>query len=61
MISHHGTLGSIVPDNGDQNPYAILVAPASAGSIQKDPSRLLDDVAWVGAEGPAIGQVLFET
>ncbi len=25
-----------MPDNGDQNPYAIVVAPVSAGSIQKD-------------------------
>jgi hypothetical protein len=25
-----------VTDNGDQNPYAIVVAPVSAGSIQKD-------------------------
>ncbi len=25
-----------VPDNGDQNPYAIVVAPVSAGSIEKD-------------------------
>jgi hypothetical protein len=34
-LHHHVTLGSMVPDNGDQNPYAILVAPVSAGSIQK--------------------------
>ena len=25
-----------MPDNGDQNPYAIVVAPVSAGKIQKD-------------------------
>ena len=25
-----------MPDNGDQNPYAIVVAPVSAGTIQKD-------------------------
>ncbi len=30
------TLTSTVPDNGDQNPYAIVVAPVSAGSFQKD-------------------------
>lgn len=30
------TLTSTVPDNGDENPYAIVVAPVSAGSIQKD-------------------------
>jgi hypothetical protein len=35
-LRHHVTLGSMVPDNGDQNPYAILVAPVSAGSIQKN-------------------------
>jgi hypothetical protein len=34
-LHHHVTLGSMVPDNGDQNPYALLVAPATAGSIQK--------------------------
>ena len=27
---------STVPDNGDQNPYAIVVAPVSAGAIAKD-------------------------
>ena len=27
---------STVPDNGDQNPYAIVVAPVSSGKIQKD-------------------------
>jgi len=27
---------SAVPSNGDQNPYAIVVAPVSAGKIQKD-------------------------
>ena len=30
------TLASTVPDNGDQNPYAIVVAPVSAGVIQKN-------------------------
>jgi DNA-binding beta-propeller fold protein YncE len=34
-IHHHGTLGSTVPDNGDLNPYAIVVAPASAGMIHQ--------------------------
>jgi len=32
----HITLTTTVPDNGDQNPYAIAVAPVSAGKIQKD-------------------------
>jgi hypothetical protein len=35
-IHKHSTLTSSVPDNGDQNPYALIVAPASVGSIQKD-------------------------
>ena len=35
-IKKHGTLTSTVPDNGDQNPYAIVVAPVSAGKIRKD-------------------------
>ncbi len=33
---HHKNVTSSVPDNGDQNPYAIFVAPASAGKIKKD-------------------------
>ena len=35
-IKRHITVTSTVPDNGDQNPYAIVVAPVSAGTIQKD-------------------------
>jgi hypothetical protein len=35
-VRKHSTLGSTVPDNGDQNPYAVFVAPVSAGKIQKD-------------------------
>ena len=35
-IRHHITLGSTVPANGDQNPYAIVVAPVTAGKIHKD-------------------------
>jgi hypothetical protein len=35
-IHKHSTLTSTVPDNGDQNPYAIVVAPVSVGKIQKD-------------------------
>ncbi len=34
-LHHHTTVTSTVPDNGDQNPYAIVVAPVSAGKIQK--------------------------
>ncbi|HVZ09245.1 hypothetical protein [Rhodopila sp.] len=35
-IKHHSILASTVPSNGDQNPYAVFVAPVSAGVIQKD-------------------------
>ncbi len=34
-LHKHQLLTSTVPDNGDQNPYALVVAPASAGSIRK--------------------------
>jgi hypothetical protein len=35
-IHHHTTLTTTVPENGDQNPYALAVAPVSAGKIAKD-------------------------
>jgi len=34
-IHHHRTLTSTIPANGDSNPYALLVAPVSAGKIQQ--------------------------
>ncbi len=34
-IRHHRTLASTVADNGDLNPYAIIVAPVSAGKIHQ--------------------------
>ncbi|RQS70116.1 hypothetical protein DID96_15730 [Burkholderia sp. Bp8963] len=34
-LHRHATLVNTVPDNGDQNPYAIAVAPVSAGTIQQ--------------------------
>jgi len=34
-IHRHSTLASTVADNGDLNPYAIIVAPVSAGKIQQ--------------------------
>jgi hypothetical protein len=34
-LRHHTTLASTIPDNGDLNPYAVVVAPASVGKIQK--------------------------
>lgn len=35
-IHHHSTLTSTVPDNGDLNPYAVVVAPVSAGLIHRN-------------------------
>src|SRR5579875_3517256 len=35
-VHHHDMLTSTVPENGDQNPYAVIVAPVSAGKIHKD-------------------------
>jgi len=35
-VHRHTTLTSTIPDNGDVNPYAVLIAPVSAGKIQKD-------------------------
>ena len=34
-IHRFTTLASTVPDNGDQNPYAVAVVPASFGKLQK--------------------------
>jgi hypothetical protein len=34
-VHRHATLISTVPDNGDQNPYALIVAPVSAGRIRQ--------------------------
>jgi hypothetical protein len=35
-IHKHKTLASSVTDNGDLNPYAVVVAPVSSGAIEKD-------------------------
>lgn len=35
-IHRHVTLTTTVPENGDQNPYAVVVAPVSAGKVRKD-------------------------
>ncbi len=32
-LKHHSTVASTVPANGDQNPYAVAVVPASAGRL----------------------------
>src|SRR5271154_3586652 len=34
-IHRHITRTTTVPDNGDLNPYAVVVAPVSAGKIEK--------------------------
>lgn len=34
-FKHLSTLASTIPDNGDLNPYAVFVAPASSGVILK--------------------------
>src|ERR1700688_1356825 len=34
-IHRHAMLTSTVTDNGDLNPYAVVVAPTSAGRIRK--------------------------
>ena len=34
-IKRHSLVTSTVPGNGDQNPYAIVIAPVSAGKIQQ--------------------------
>src|SRR6202034_3858761 len=31
---HHVMVTSTIPDSGDQNPYAVIVAPFSSGTIQ---------------------------
>jgi hypothetical protein len=34
-LHRHKTLASTIPDNGDVNPYAIVVAPVSSGAIEQ--------------------------
>jgi hypothetical protein len=34
-VKKHHLLTSTQPDNGDQNPYALVVAPVSVGTVQK--------------------------
>ena len=41
-IHRHITLASAVADNGDLNPYALIVAPVSAGKIHKN-DVIVDD------------------
>ncbi len=35
-VHKHHLVTSTVPVNGDQNPYAMVVAPVTAGAVQKD-------------------------
>jgi len=35
-VKKHHLLTSTQPENGDQNPYALVVAPVSAGAVRKD-------------------------
>jgi hypothetical protein len=35
-IHKHRFLTSTIPDNGDVNPYAVVIAPVSSGAIEKD-------------------------
>jgi hypothetical protein len=35
-IHKHQTLGTTTPENGDVNPYAVVIAPVSAGKVLKD-------------------------
>jgi hypothetical protein len=34
-IHKHSPLAATVPDNGDQNPYAVVVAPVTAGAFER--------------------------
>ena len=34
-LRHHTTVASTITDNGDLNPYAVVVAPTTSGKIQK--------------------------
>jgi len=34
-LRHHTTLASTITDNGDLNPYAVVVAPATSGKIHQ--------------------------
>ena len=42
-IKHHVTLSSMVTENGDQNPYALVVAPISAGHRYTKGDVLIDN------------------
>jgi hypothetical protein len=55
-IHRHITRTTTVPDNGDLNPYAVVVAPASVGKIQKDDVLVdnFNDVSNLQGKGTTI-------
>src|SRR5271166_5733477 len=55
-VRRHVTLTSTVADNGDLNPYAVVVAPVSAGKIQKDDVLVdnFNDIANLQGTGTTI-------
>jgi hypothetical protein len=55
-VRRHVTLTSTVTDNGDLNPYAVVVAPVSAGKIQKDDVLVdnFNDIANLQGTGTTI-------
>jgi hypothetical protein len=55
-IHRHVTRTTTVPDNGDLNPYAVVVAPVSAGKIQKDDVLVdnFNDVSNLQGKGTTI-------
>lgn len=46
-IKKHRLLTTTSPENGDQNPYALVVAPVAAGSVQKN-DVLVDNFNNIG-------------
>ena len=50
-LKHHRTLISTVPSNGDLNPYAVVVAPATVGRIQKDDVLITNFNALTNLQG----------
>ncbi len=55
-IHRHITETTTVTDNGDLNPYAVVVAPVSAGAIQKDDVLVdnFNDVSNLQGKGTTI-------
>lgn len=55
-LHRHVTLASMVTDNGDLNPYAVVVAPVSAGKIRKGDVLVTDfnNVSNLQGTGTAI-------